>query len=147
MQEGQRQLKQEVEESFLKMRDTRLDPNSDQYDGAFERRVADRWSRLALESLYQGKPEPTLKRAYDEIANEGISPKEREQISREALEKVSEKEQASSMSEGPSTTPRARESKLVSGFEELRQKTKEGDAEALMARIRGAEERKKEALS
>ena len=142
VQAGQRELRQEMEESVMKMKDPRLDPDSSGYDQNFEARVADRWSRLALEALNKGQQEPTISQAYGEVVEEGVSPKDKEQISKEALEKVSEKEQAASTAEVPSSTPRARETKMVSGFEELRQRTKEGDNEALMARIRAAEEGK-----
>jgi hypothetical protein len=140
-QAEQRRLKQEVEENFLKMKDPRLDPdNRKEYDEAFEGRVADRWSRMALEALYQGKPEPSVKAAYDSVVQEGVSPKEKEQISKEALERVSEKEQAASTAEAPSTTPRAQGAKMVANFDELRYKTKLGDNDALAARIQKAEE-------
>ena len=140
-QAEQRQLKQEMEENFLKMKDSRLDPdNKGEFDEVFEGRVADRWSRMALESLYQGKPEPSLQEAYNAVVKEGVSPREKEQISKETLEQVSEKEQAASTAEAPSTAPRAKGVKMVADFEELRYKTKLGDNDALAARIQKAEE-------
>jgi len=140
-QVSQQELKQEMEENFLKMKDPRLDPdNKKEYDKAFEGRVADRWSRMALEALYQGKPEPSLRSAYQSVVKEGVSSKEKEKISKEALERVSEKEQAASTAEAPSATPRAKGAKLVADFDELRHKTKLGDTDAIAARIRKSEE-------
>lgn len=137
VREGQREQAFHMEKEFLKMKDPRLDDaNKEAFDEKLEARVADRYSRLALESLYTGRAEPTLKQAYNEVLKEyGPTPKEKEKISQEALEKVSEKEQAASTSESPSTAPRAKGARMVSGFEELRKKTKEGDDEALAARL------------
>ncbi len=137
MQEGQREQSFKMEREFLKMKDPRLDEkNLETFDPKLEQRVADRYGRLAMEALYHGKPEPSLKQVYHDVLSEyGPTPKEKEKISQETLEKVSEKEQAASTSESPSTAPRAKGMKSSSSFEDLRQKTKQGNDEALAERL------------
>ena len=138
------ELRYEMEQNFLKMKHPNLDPTSDQFDPDLEARVGDRYGRILLEAITQGKPEPSLLDVVNEVLKStGVTPKEKERISQEVLDKVSEKEQAASIAQAPSTAPRARGTRMVSDFEELRQRTKEGDNEALAARIRAAEQGKK----
>jgi len=140
-QAGQSQIKFEMEQNILKMRHPEIDPSSDQFDSDLEARVADRYGRKLLESLTKGQSEPSLVEIAGEVLkSKGVTPKEKEKISQEALEKVAEKEQAASTAEAPSGAVRAQGAKMVSGFDELRQRTKLGDDDALAARISAAEE-------
>lgn len=138
IQENQRQAKFEMDQNLMKIKNPDLDPASDKYDPELEARIADRYGRQLLESMVSGQPEPSLEQIVSEVRKgSSVTQKEREKISKETLGKVSDKEQVASTAVTPSSG-RAREVKMVSGFDELRDKTRHGDVDALAARIKAA---------
>jgi len=134
-QSAQSQIKFEMEEKILKMEQPSLNPESEDFDPDLEKRVADRYGRMCLESLTKGLPEPSLSKVAKEVLKEtSVSPKEKERISKETLEQVATKEQAASTSTGV-VSGRAREAGSNADLDELRRRSKEGDDKAIADRL------------
>ena len=134
------QIKFEMEQKFLKLKEPRLDPESMDFDQDLEKRVADRYGRKLLESFTKGLPEPSLAQTAKEILGETmVSPKEKQRISKEVQDAIANKAQAASTSTGV-VSGRARQGIVSEELEELRQQTKEGDLDAMVKRMRAINE-------
>lgn len=107
-----------------------LNPSSKEYDPDFEQLVADRWLRLQVEGRGQ-----TLKEVAQSFMKK--SSKELDQAKKqgaqEAMESLSEKEQAS-LDVTPQTSSRARQAQAEADSAQLRSRVRQGD-EAALARI------------
>jgi len=123
----------QVMETLVKSKDPRLDEKSEKFDPVFEKRVADRYARLLLESYTKGTPEPSLMDVHGEVN------KEFQSKAKESPEKVAAKEQAASIS----TSPSSNRAKALAGSEDLddlRMKTRKGDIDALVTRLQAIKE-------
>ena len=135
-------IRYETDRKLLSVRDQRFDPHSEGYDEALEKRVADRYGRLLMETLYQGKPEPSLLDVAAEVVREsGPTDKERQAISKETLERVSQKGQAASSAEAPNSSKRSQASLRDSEIETLSAQSKRGNLNALTELISAVEEK------